>query len=212
MYGPGSHTQTPTPGYVILKPKPVMLMHGALPRMPLEPGIDTPPVEPTQALQPRHFDADLKLLQANGTLGRVDAVLLRGLIREHARPSLQRHRGRRPAVGGRDAAAAAGRRPAMRRGAAAAVRQDTVRDVLLAPALEVGQRPGRELAVADGTLVLLRDLAPGLLGGPWHGGEGAVGVVGGAAAAAAADAGDGGARGYDGGGLGGCCRAAVGAG
>lgn len=74
-----------------------MLMDRAPARVIHEPSRYAPMVEPTQALQSRHRDPDLKLLQANGALRRVDAVLLRRHVGEHARaPRGPGRRGRGP--------------------------------------------------------------------------------------------------------------------
>lgn len=56
-----------------------------------KPGGDAALVEPTQALQPSHADADGELLETDGALGIIDAILLRGNILVHAR-SPRRHR------------------------------------------------------------------------------------------------------------------------
>lgn len=64
-----------------------MLVHGTPARMPLPPRIDTRPVEPTKTLQPGHSNSGLKLLQADGALSRVDAVLLGRRVGEHAGPA-----------------------------------------------------------------------------------------------------------------------------
>lgn len=151
--------------------------------MPLKPSIDTPPVKPAETLQPCHIDTHLKLLQTDRTFGRVDTVFLRRLVGKHAGPALLRS-GRLAVAWSRDA-------PSLRR--RTAVRHDTRRDVLFTPGLEVGQGAGGQLAVADGTLVLLRDLAAGLRLG--NCGQGAVGAT-------AATAGDGRAGGWDWEGLG----------
>lgn len=135
-----------------------MLVHGTLPGMSLEPSHDAPPVEAAQALQPRHVDADLELLEADGALGRVDAVLLRSLVGEHARSPGQIGRRRR-----RRGAATRRRNSRPPRRSAAAVGGYARGYVRLALGLEVGQRAGRQLAVADGTLVLFRDLPPGVV-------------------------------------------------
>lgn len=157
-----------------------MLMHRTLPRMPLKPRINTPPVKPAQALQPRHINPHLKLLQTDSTLRRVHAVLLRRLVRKHARASRQRAGRGRPRRGGH-AAAPGGR---------AAVRHDARGDVRLARGLEVREVAGGELVVADGAFVFFCYLPPDRLG-LGDGREGAVGV------------GRDGARGEDGGGAGG---------
>lgn len=128
-----------------------MLMHGAPPRMPLPPGIDARPMETTQTLKPGHGHANLKLLEANRTLGRVDTVLLGRRVRKHARPA-GRH-GRQ-----RVRAAALVRRrtwPAI-----PTVGRDAAVDVRLAEHLKVREGSGRQLAVADGALVLFGDLGP----------------------------------------------------
>lgn len=132
-----------------LIPKPIMLVHGAPPRMPLPPGIDARPMETTQTLEAGHGHASLELLEANRTLGRVDTVLLGRRVRKHARPA-GRH-GRQ-----RVRAATFVRRrtwPAI-----PTVSRDAAVDVRLAQRLKVGECPGRQLAVADGALVLFGDL------------------------------------------------------
>lgn len=73
-----------------LKPIPVVLMHGAPPRMLHEPLTDTLAVVATQALQPRHRDTHFELLQTDGAFGVVDAVLLRGEVGMHADGPRQR--------------------------------------------------------------------------------------------------------------------------
>lgn len=121
-----------------------MLMHRTPTRVLRKPPRDARPVEPAQTLQPRHRHAHLELLQADGALGAVDAVLLRRRVGEHAGPPL--------------AGAAAARFAACGRGAVGAVRGDADVDVGLALGLEVGEAAGRELAVADGAFVFLGEL------------------------------------------------------
>lgn len=62
-----------------------MLMDGASSGVVHKPRRYAPVVEPTQAFQPRHWDPDLELLEADGTLRRVDAVLFCRDVGEHAR-------------------------------------------------------------------------------------------------------------------------------
>ena len=62
----------------------VMLMNRTLARVTLEPAHDAVVVEAAEALQAAHIDGDFELLEADGALGRVDTVLLRGLVREDA--------------------------------------------------------------------------------------------------------------------------------
>jgi hypothetical protein len=68
-------------------PKAVVLMNRTPPGMPNEPGGDARVVETTQTLETGHWDADCELLEADGALGRVYAVLLRGSVGKHARPA-----------------------------------------------------------------------------------------------------------------------------
>lgn len=150
------------PSSFFLIPKAVMLMHGTPPRMPLPPRSNAPPMEPAQTFQSRHGHADLELLEADGTLGRVHAVLLRRHVREQAGPPRRRRRQRR---GRRITTAKASGR--WWRASVSAVRGNANGDVGLAQSLEVREGPLRELPVADGTLVLLGDLRPGL-GDGWQ--------------------------------------------
>jgi len=121
-------------------PKAVMLMHRTATRMVYEPGRDAGAMEATEALEAGHGDADLELLEADGALGRVDAVLLGGEVGEHAGAARRLARRGLAAVG------------------IAAVGRDADGDVGLAEGLVVGERAGRQRAVADGTFVLLGDL------------------------------------------------------
>jgi hypothetical protein len=49
-----------------------------------EPIHDAPAMKPAETLEPRHLRADLELLEADGALGVVDAVLFGGAVDEHA--------------------------------------------------------------------------------------------------------------------------------
>lgn len=110
-------------------PVAVMLMDGTPPGVVHEPRRYAPVVEPTQALQPRHRDADLELLEADGALRRVDAVLFRRDVGEHARaPRGPGRRGRGPLP----VACVRGVR------CAAAVRRDAAVDVRFPKRLVVG--------------------------------------------------------------------------
>lgn len=65
----------------------IVLMYGAPARVLRKPPRDALSVESTQALQPRHRDANLELLQTYSALRTVHTVLLGREVREHARPS-----------------------------------------------------------------------------------------------------------------------------
>lgn len=67
-----------------------MLMNRALARMGLEPAHDAVEMEAAEALQAAHLITDLELLEADRTLGVVDAVLLAGVVGEEARAAGQR--------------------------------------------------------------------------------------------------------------------------
>lgn len=67
--------------------KTIMLVYGATSGVIDKPGRDAGPVEAAKAFQTRHGDANLELLEANGALGGVDAVLLCSSIGKHAGPA-----------------------------------------------------------------------------------------------------------------------------
>lgn len=126
--------------------------------MALPPGADAHPMEAAEALEAGHGDADLELLEADGALGRVDAVLLGGRVREHA--GAAGGHGRQ----GRAAAACASCIPGAGAGRGGdapiirAVRRDADTNVRLAQGLKVGEGARRKLAVTHGALVFLGDL------------------------------------------------------
>jgi hypothetical protein len=127
--------------------KAVVLVDGAAALMILEPPLNAVQVEAAQAFEPSHLHALLKLFQANGALGRVDTVLLRGDVGEDAREA--HCKGRRCARG---CVIALGGRAARD---ISAVCHDARGDVCLSHSLKIGERAGRKLAVADGALVFL---------------------------------------------------------
>ena len=135
-----------------------MLVHRTPSRMPLPPRSYAPLMEPAQTLQPRHGHANLELLEADSTLGRVHAVLLRRHVREHTSPPRRwrRRRRGRPITTTRASGACRGR------ASVSATGGDANGDVGLAQGLEVGEGPLGELPMADGAFVLLGDLRPGL--------------------------------------------------
>ncbi len=61
-----------------------MLVHRTPSRVSFPPRADTALVEPAETLQPRHGHTHFKFLQADGALGRVNAVLLCRSVGEHA--------------------------------------------------------------------------------------------------------------------------------
>ena len=69
-----------------------MLMHRTPSGVIDKPGRDAALVESTQALQPCHADSNRELLETDRALRVVDAVLLRGNVLVHARPSRRRRR------------------------------------------------------------------------------------------------------------------------
>lgn len=139
-----------------------MLMHGTPSRMPLPPRANTPLMEPTQALQPCHRNAHLKLLETNRALGRIHTVLLRRRVRKHARePAHRRDRRQRRLTADASTTSTTSTRSSTDRrslGAVRAVGRDARVDVGLAQRLKIRQRAARELAVTDGALVFLGDL------------------------------------------------------
>ena len=144
-----------------------MLMHRTPARVPLPPRADAPAVKPTETLEPSHGHPNLKLLEADGALGRVDAVLFRRQVGKHARPPGRHGRERgahataTPAITARATAAwvGVGGDPSAIR----AVRRDAYVDVRFPQRLVIGQRPGRKLSVAYRALVFLGDLILRLL-------------------------------------------------
>jgi hypothetical protein len=77
-----------------------VLVYRASARVVDEPLADTAAVESAQALQSRHGDADLELLEADGAFGIVHAVLLRCQVGEHARQTARGGGRRRGGMGG----------------------------------------------------------------------------------------------------------------
>lgn len=119
----------------------VVLMNGAPSWVLRKPPRDALSVEPTEALQPRHRDAHLKLLQTDCALRTIHAVLLGCKVREHARsPGCHT----RALTGGRSAVSAVGR--------------DAPIDMCFPQGLGVVHVLGRQLAVTDRTLVLFGKL------------------------------------------------------
>lgn len=119
----------------------IVLMYGAPARIFRKPPRDALSVEPAQALQPRHGDANLELLQTNCALRTINTVLLGCEIREHTRPS------------GHDTSALTSGSPAV-----CAVSRDAHIDMCFSQSLRVRQVLSWQLAVAHGTLVLFREL------------------------------------------------------
>ena len=98
-----------------------------------KPCLNTGAVKAAETLEPGHGNAGLELLEANGALGVVDAVLPRGRVGEDAGPP-RRARGRGPVR--RAASTAEGvRGPSVR--VVSAVLRDAVVDVRLALGLKV---------------------------------------------------------------------------
>lgn len=126
-----------------------------------EPGIDAGSVEAAQALEPGHRDAGLEFLEADGALGVVDTIFLRGRVGEYARPSCHA-RGRGPvraySAGGSERV----RGPPIR--AVCAVLRDALIDVSFTPGFEIQQLARGEFVMTHGTLVFLGDLRRGRQG------------------------------------------------
>lgn len=130
-----------------------------------EPRLDAGAVEAAQALEPGHGDAGLELLEADGALGVVDAVLLGGRVGEDAgAPCGPRWRGAMRARGApvvrtrTRTTPAPGPAPTAGTRAVGAVLRDAVVDVGFAAGLEVRELARGELVVADGALVFFGDL------------------------------------------------------
>lgn len=129
----------------VLKSETVMLMHGATSWVVHEPRRDARAVEAAEALQAGHGHPDRKLLETDGALGVVHAVLFRRRVRVHAAPARYGRRGRRHS-----------RR--WRRAAVRAVRLDACRNVLLSQRFKIRERRGWQLSVAYWTLVFFGNL------------------------------------------------------